>query len=453
MASDKQNSPVLSSKNKYFSGGSLYEFFKNRPQSVSTPNPSLTVGPVNIDKNRPKNSQITSGVKQSPVVKEKTQPNPDFSKASKIGSEPTMLSTFSVGSLTTPLTAGTIDTSFPNGINTGFDGDVYTTKVQSDGKILIGGDFEYYEYGESNYYAPYFIRLNSDGSPDLNFYYTSNADNNGWNLNGNVRTIDIQSDGKILIGGDFEYYYEDTTWYSPRIMRFNSDGTFDDTFFVGDGFNNIVYKIIVQPDNKILVAGYFTSYNNDDNWRIIRLNSNGVRDNSFNTGDGIDWDDYGIVYDMVLQSDGKIILGGDFYNYDGNNSDHIVRINSNGSYDNTFVVGDGFNDIVRALALQSDGKIIVGGSFNDYNNIDLYDGYIVRLGVNGEMDTRFGYGLNNNVYSLSVQSDDKILVGGYMGTFYIDNNNSISIDELVRFNSDCTFDYSFYYENRLNSGV
>ena len=427
--------------------------FSERAQTPTQQSSKIITGPVVINRDITKDSKITPGVKQTPVATVKSEPNPDFTKATKLGAPSTLSAKLNLESTTLPFTAGTIDTTFPYGPDNGFNNSVFATKIQPDGKILVGGSFDYYEYNGNSYYAPYFIRLNSDGSPDFNFYYTFNADDNGWNLNGNVKTIDIQSDGKILIGGEFEYYYEDSTWYSPRIMRFNSDGTFDDTLFVGDGFNGNVNKILIQPNGKILVGGDFWSYNNNNNWRIIRLNSNGTSDSSFNTGDGINWDDYGGVYDIVLQSDGKIILGGDFYNYNGNNVDYIVRINSNGSYDNTFVIGDGFNDTVYSLGLQSDGKIIVGGNFDYYNNIDLYNGRIVRLGVNGEMDTRFGYGLDNNVLSLYVQSDDKILVGGCMGVFYIDNNNSVSIDELVRFQSDCTLDFSFYYDNRLDSCV
>lgn len=436
--------------------------FSGGTQSSFQESSKIITGPVVIDTNRPKKSTITPGVKQIPVASVMSEPNPDFTKATNLGVSSILSLNFNLESNGLPFTAGTIDTSFPNGINTGFDGgEVYVSKVQLDGKILVGGSFSAYTYTGNSYYAPNLIRLNSDGSPDFDFYYTDKANTEGWNLDGVVRTIDIQSDGKILIGGDFSYYYEDITWNSSRIMRFNSDGTFDDTLFVGDGFNSTVRKIVIQPDGKILVVGDFFLYNssqynpNDGRayWRIIRLNSDGNPDLSFNPGFGFDWDNTGNIYDMVLQPDGKIICGGDFINYDDNLVNHIVRINSNGSIDNTFVIGDGFNDIVRTLALQSDGKVIVGGAFNYYNNIDLYNGYIVRLGANGDMDTRFGYGFDNDIYSLSIQSDDKILIGGVMGVFNINNDNFLNINELVRFHSDCTFDFSFDYDNILNGGV
>ena len=426
---------------------------EGRAQSSPQISSKITTGPVSINTDRPKTSQITPGVKQSPVASVNSEPNPDFSKATRIGVLSRLSSTPNLEPTITPFTAGTIDTSFPYGINTGFDGAVYTSKVQSDGKILVGGNFEYYEYNGTSYYAPYFIRLNTNGSPDFDFMYTYHADEDGWNLSSTVKTIDIQSDGKIVIGGEFNFYYENVTYTVNNIIRFNSDGTYDNTFLIGDGFNGTVTKIIVLSNDKILVGGEYIQFNNNDNWRIIRLNSNGTKDVTFNTGDGIDWDDYGIVYDIVVQSTGKIILGGDFYNYNGDNVDNIVRLNTDGSYDNTFIIGDGFNDIVYTLALQSDDKIIVGGTFNYYDNVNLYDGYIVRLAANGQIDTLFGQGFNDTVRSIYVQSDDKILVGGNMNTFYIDNDNSLSINQIVRFHSNCTFDYSFDFDDTLTDTI
>lgn len=364
--------------------------------------------------------------------------------------------------LNLPFTAGTVDYTFPNGDGYGFDGSVYSIKVQPDGKILVGGDFAYYYYDYSSYYSPYLIRLNSDGTVDESFSTTYNWDNYGGSFNNQVLAIDIQEDGKILVGGDFTYYDRDLGSNSNYIIRLNPDGSKDDTFFIGDGFNESVTSIIVQPDGKILAAGYFYQYNNSQYdpsngpafWRIIRLNQDGSTDSSFNPGYGIDWDDYGVVNSMILQPDGKIILGGDFYSYNNiSNTNYIVRLNSDGTKDTTFVIGNGFNDTVITMALQSTGKIIVGGYFDTYDNNYLFSGYIVRLGVNGNLDTKFGYGLNNEVTSIAVQSDDKIIVGGYFGEFYPDNFNTIFCDELVRFQSDCTFDYSFYYEELFNNAI
>ena len=353
-------------------------------------------------------------------------------------------------------TAGTVDYSFPAGGgygNDGFDGSVYDIKVDSSGRYLIGGDFGNYYYNGSSYYSPYLIRLNPDGTVDTSFNTTYNNDCYGGGFNGTVYTIEIQPDGKILVGGGFSQYDNDGNCNNAyRIIRLNSDATRDLTFNTGDGFNDEVYDIELQPDGKILVAGYFTQFNNTDAYRIIRLNSNGSIDSSFVIGDtNVGFDNY--VNVIKLQADGKIIAGGYFGSYASTYKNYITRINSDGTVDTSFHIGAGFNNEVSTIALQSDGKIIVGGYFNYYDNNDLFGGRIVRLNTDGSIDTLFGYGLNDTVTSITIQSDGKILVGGYMGEFYPTNYDTLTIDELVRFHSDCTLDYSFYYGELLDSAV
>jgi uncharacterized delta-60 repeat protein len=362
----------------------------------------------------------------------------------------------------TVFTAGTVDLSFPNGTTYGFDGDVNVIKKLANGKTLVGGDFAYYYYNGDSYYSPYIIQLNADGTPDESFGVLNYG---GSSFDDIVRCIDIQSDGKIIVGGQFSYYDIDgNSWNMAHLIRLTSDGLYDSTFNIGGGFNDTVISVVVQPDNKILAGGIFWLYNGEENWRIIRLQENGAKDYTFDTGLGIDYDDSGAVYSVVLQPDGKVLLGGEFYSY--NNSTigyNILRLNSDGSLDTSFITGDGFNGTVSAIALQSDGKIIVGGNFYDsgyYNNNFLGYGGIVRLATDGNIDTKFGYGFDGYsviVSTILIQPDDKILVGGSMTTFYPDFNAgtslSISIDELVRFNADCTFDYSFYYQELFNSNV
>jgi uncharacterized delta-60 repeat protein len=353
-------------------------------------------------------------------------------------------------------TAGTVDYSFPAGGgygNDGFDGSVYDIKVDSSGRYLIGGDFGNYYYNGSSYYSPYLIRLNPDGTVDTSFNTTYNNDCYGGGFNGTVYTIEIQPDGKILVGGGFSQYDNDGNCNNAyRIIRLNSDATRDLTFNTGDGFNDEVYDIELQPDGKILVAGYFTQFNNTDAYRIIRLNLNGSIDNSFVIGDtNVGFDNY--VNVIKLQDDGKIIAGGYFTTYGPTNRNYITRINSDGTPDTSFYVGSGFNDEVYTIELQSDGKIIVGGYFDVYNNNDLFAGHIIRLNTDGSIDTYFGYGFDGPVHSLAIQSDGKILIGGNITDFYPNAYDTLNIDELVRFHSDCTFDYSFYYGELLNDTV
>jgi len=359
-----------------------------------------------------------------------------------------------------PFTAGTVDYSFPAGEgygNDGFDGAVYHIAVDSDGRYVIGGGFVNYYYNGSGYEYNRLIRLNTDGTIDESFDISYNEDCYGGGFDDTVYTLEIQPDGKILVGGAFTRFDRDGDCDTfNRIIRLNSDGSRDTTFNVGDGFNDEVLDIHVQPDGKILVGGWFTQYNNVDAYRIIRLNSNGSIDSSFLIGDGdvaFSGPDDCYVNVIELQSDGKILVGGYFTTYGFNTQNYITRLNSDGTLDTTFQTGNGFDAEVMTIALQSDGKIIVGGYFYLFDNNDLFSGHIVRLSSNGTLDTLFGYGLDNQVHSLAIQSDGKILVGGYFNNYYDNNNNRLSIDELVRFHSDCSFDYSFSYDDILNSGV
>jgi uncharacterized delta-60 repeat protein len=356
--------------------------------------------------------------------------------------------------LNLPFTAGTVDYSFPAGGGyevDGFDGAIYHIIVDANGKYLLGGSFGYYYYNEDYYYSPYLIRLNSDGSVDESFNITNNWDCFGGGFNGTVYTLELQSDGKILVGGSFTYYDNGGNCYNyNRIIRLNDDATRDLSFNVGYGFDSDVYDIHIQPDGKILVGGDFTVYNGVSAYKLIRLNSNGSVDSSFSIGN---FDSY--VNVIELQSDGKILVGGYFTSYSSITQNYITRLNTDGTLDTTFQIGVGFNDEVYTIALQSDGKIIVGGYFDTFDNNQLYGGHIIRLATNGSIDTLFGYGTDGPVHSLAIQSDGKILVGGYISDFYPNNYSTINIGKLVRFNSDCSYDDSYYnsYNVLFSDGV
>ncbi len=221
--------------------------------------------------------------------------------------------------------------------------------IQSDGKIIIGGLFTSYNGTGRNYIA----RLNADGSLDATF-------NPGTGASNNVSTMSIQSDGKIIIGGDFNSY--NGTGIN-RIARLNADGSLDATFNPGTGANGTVLTSSVQPDGKIIIGGDFTFYNGTGRNRIARLNADGSLDATFNPGTGAN----SYVYTTSIQSDGKIIIGGNFTSYNGTARYRISRMNADGSLDATFNPGTGANNFVLTTSIQSDGKIIIGGYFTSYN--------------------------------------------------------------------------------------
>ncbi len=249
-----------------------------------------------------------------------------------------------------------IDTSFNSNdaciYGEGADYYVNVSAKQQDGKIIIGGGFSTYNGVNVNH----IVRLNTDGSID-NSFNIGNSFEGGTNTN--VKSIVIQNDGKILVGGFFSSFNGTTT---NNIARLNPDGTLDNTFNVGTGFDTEVNSIALQSDGKIIVGGYFNTFCGVSSVYLIRLNQNGTKDNSFNIGTGTN----NVVNTISVQSDDKIILGGYFSSYNGFSSNYMVRLNQDGIIDPTFSIGTGFSTAVFALKIQQDGKIIVGGNFNSF---------------------------------------------------------------------------------------
>ena len=121
----------------------------------------------------------------------------------------------------------------------------------------------------------------------------------------------------------------------------------------------------MQPDGKVLVAGSFSVVNGTNRQGIARLNANGSLDSSFNPGTGVN----GTVYSVALQPDGKVLIGGEFTSVNGTNRSRFARLNVNGSLDSSFNPGTGPVKVIRSIALQSDGKVLIGGDFTTVNGV------------------------------------------------------------------------------------
>ncbi len=328
------------------------------------------------------------------------------------------------------LTSGDKDLNVDISDPIGFDNIVRVISTQSDGKMIVVGDFTTYRGASANR----IIRLNSDGSRDDSF-------NVGTGFNNIVYSNSIQSDGKIIVSGSFTSYQGVV---ANRIIRLNSDGSRDNSFNIGTGFNNIILTSSVQSDGKVVIGGSFTTYQGVSANRIIRLNSDGSRDNSFNVGTGFSSN----IRSITIQSDGRIIIGGDFTTYQGVSANRIIRLNSDGSRDNSFNIGIGFNNIVYSIASQSDGKVIVGGSFTTYQGVTL--NRIVRLNSDGSRDNSFniGTGFNNNILSINIATNGKVIIGGAFTTY-----QGVSANRIIRLNSDGSRDNSFNIGTGFSSSV
>jgi len=292
-----------------------------------------------------------------------------------------------------------------DGFDPNANGVVFAQVVQSDGKILIGGQFTSVAGLPGNRIA----RLNPDGTRD--FPFNPNADNL-------VFAIALQPDGKILIGGTFANIGGQPR---NRIARLNPDGTLDTAF--NPSANGDVASIVVQPDGEILVGGFFTLIAGQPRVGIARLNADGTADAFNPIADNF-------VYSIALQSDGKILAGGGFTSIGGQTRNRIARL------DAATGAADAFNpnasDAVLALAVQSNGKILVGGNFTAIAGQPR--NRIARLDSDGALDS-FDPNASSSIFSLVLQPDGKILAGGNFTTIGGQARNRIA-----RLNSDGTAD-------------
>jgi uncharacterized delta-60 repeat protein len=228
-------------------------------------------------------------------------------------------------------------------------------------------------------------------------------------------------------------------------MRLNADGTRDTTFnqtvnAFNVGANDPVWALAVQPDGKIIIGGRFTSYNGNlaANDYVMRLNANGTRDTSFISFDSIASAN-AVVNAVALQSDGKIIIGGGFNSYNGDSaaSDGVMRLNADGTRDTSFnSAGTGSSGAVNGVVIQPDGKIIIGGFFTSYNGEAAASDCVMRLNANGTRDTTFnpgGTGANDPVNAVAIQPDGKIIIGGFLTSY---NGDPAASDHLMRLDND-----------------
>ncbi len=249
----------------------------------------------------------------------------------------------------------------------------------------------------------------------------------------------------------------------PFSFAFAADGDLDTTFDT-DGkvttnnfSSDIAQSVEIQTDGKIITAGKTSSNSND--FMVVRYNTDGSLDNTFDS-DGIATTDIGtsssdILRDMVIQTDGKIVAAG-FSNASGNNDFTVVRYNTDGSLDNTFDtdgivttdIGTSTTDIAAGIAVQTDGKIVVGGSSANDEFI------LVRYNTDGSLDNTFDTdGIatasftatsTENVSEILIQDDGKIIVIGLT----LDGGGDIDFG-IMRFNTDGSLDNTFSTDGKI----
>jgi uncharacterized delta-60 repeat protein len=179
----------------------------------------------------------------------------------------------------------------------------------------------------------------------------------------------FQSDGRIIVGGPFTTISGASRNY---IARLDSNGSVDTNFNVGIAGSGAtsVLCMAITPQDQIIIGGSFSSVNGYSRSGIARLNSDGSVDTTFNPGLGASsWYSSLGVESVAVQSDGKVVIGGIFTGLNGTNRVNIARLNTNGSLDLTFNAGMSAAATVTCVASQPDGKTVVGGVAGTFNGI------------------------------------------------------------------------------------
>jgi uncharacterized delta-60 repeat protein len=327
---------------------------------------------------------------------------------------------------------GTLDTAFGTGgvamndFNSGTDHG-QEVLLQPDGRIIVVG-YAFFGGGNTDLAV---VRFLANGDVDTSFGISGKVSTNISGYNDYAFDAALQSDGKIVAAGAAET--------GPGgdicVVRYNTDGTLDQSFdsdgiMTADiaGDYDLAYAVAIQPDGKIVTAGYSKTGPSYD-FSVARFNTNGSFDNTFGSGGRVTTpvgphEDIGA--DMALQSDGKIVLAGHVWNSSLSDSDYgLVRYNTDGSLDNTFgtngiATGPVSNtyDYLRAVAVQPDGKIVAAGQTSTPGYTDLC---VLRFTANGVLDTTFnttGFiiddvnGEQDYVAGLALQPDRKIVIVG-----------------------------------------
>ena len=325
----------------------------------------------------------------------------------------------------------------------GFNGAVFSLALQSNNQLIAGGSFTQADGVPRQHIA----RLNADGSLDASFSYPSSS----MGANDTVRAVAVQTDGRILVGG---YFTNLNSVQYNRIARLNQDGSLDSLFNPGSGADSPVYALgetFVNGLRKIVVGGAFASLNGVDCNYIGQLNDDGTPDTTFNLG-GLGAN--GTVYALAVQTDGKIVIGGDFTAVNNTAVNHVARLNVDGSLDNTFTnavsnAAAGANNSVRAITIQPDGKILIGGLFTSVNGSTM--NHLARLNTDGSLDSAFtggAVGADDTVLSFAVQSDGRIVVGGQF-----QHCNNVSRSRITRLNPDGTVDPTINFGTGANDFV
>lgn len=303
---------------------------------------------------------------------------------------------------------GSLDNTFSSG-GTGANSLVYVLALQPNGKIFATGFFDSYNGVPRNK----IVRINSDGTLDADF-------DPGTGLDVAAHSFLTLSNGKVIIAGLFTKYNGTDVNY---IARVEDNGSLDNTFnYGGVGANGPIYKVLRLEDDRMIIVGGFTAYNGTSVNGIARINANGTLDNTFNPGSGVD----NSINTVIALPNDQFLIAGNFTSYNGTSANNIARINFNGDLDVNFNVGGaGANGVIYTLVERPNGKLLVGGQFSNYNSQSSPG--IVSINANGTLDASFNPGTGaTQIYDIALQPNGRAVITGAFTQYNSESKNFIA---------------------------
>jgi uncharacterized delta-60 repeat protein len=380
-------------------------------------------------------------------------------------------SIFSISSASAAV--GDLDTSFDNDgkVKTGIRIDSRATAVvvQNDGKVIAAGYS--FTVGNTDFAL---ARYNLDGSLDTSFG-TAGIVTTAVRASSEITSLALQSDGKIVAAGwSYDNSFVNNFGLARYNTNGQLDTSFGTAGIVTTSMgaqSSGAEEIKIQSDGKIVVAGYSETAS-ITSFALARYNPDGSLDTSFGTGGKTTTSIEGnneYANSLVIQSDGKIIAAGYSLNRTGGRNDNdfaLVRYNTNGSLDTSFGTGGKVtteigtnNDSANTIAIQSDGKIVAAGYSDNVNNF-YSDFAIVRYNATGSLDTSFdtdGKVISqfeaddgSEAFSIFIQNDQKLVVAGNSFDSY---GTGESIIAVARYNTDGSLDTSFDIDGKITTPI
>ena len=276
---------------------------------------------------------------------------------------------------------GNLDETFNANIGLGFNDFMYWgygSAISHDGSIFVGGSFTTFNGVSTNR----LVKLNPDGTRDWSFDIGT-----GFNKASAIPLIN--KDGSVFYFGRFDTYKG--AWRG-QIVKLTPNGTIDYSFS-GYFTSNIPIQLMDVGYNQMIAHGYTVGYNGSYIPHIVRIDkTTGQRDWTFNVPVGPNIAGEGKVMFSFVDGEKIIMLSQFFTQWDNLPAGGIVRLNRNGSRDETFVTGTGFTGGVVYKGAVFEGKYIISGTFTAYNGTPCPR--LVRLNQDGSLDNTFNW--NNN---------------------------------------------------------